>query len=295
MKIRKILIALGILILIAALIPILYHYELRFRTSAYIRRLRAAGEPFDLAKVIPPPVPADQNSADTLLKAVKIYISDTSPLNGNIYPSMTIVAPGKAIVYSQVPRAAGDNTTNSWDEVAAAVTQNKESFEILQQIIDKPTFDFQIPYEKGVDDIDFSSLHFRELRSATFRLQDAALSDLHRGDSASAVKDVRAILALVKATRTQGLVISELVRISLANIAFGATWQLLQSTNVTDEQLALLQHDWQEIQFAAAEEHTLEVERLTQDISITEMETIGSRSLAFILPFPPNSFRKFCA
>ena len=53
---------------------------------------------------------------------------------------------------------------------------------------------------------------------------------------------MRAMLALVKAMRNERLMISQLVRIAMAQYgATGANWEILQSTNLTDEQLAELQ------------------------------------------------------
>jgi len=268
-KLRKVLIAIGILILIAILIPIGHHYQLRFTTNAYIAQLKARGETMDLAQVRPPPVPADQNSADTFRRAITLFSSDLSLLNqNNSYDCMKMIAPGKAMVFPDQPLALTHNATNSWEEVAAAVAQNKEAYDLLQQIIDKPAFDFQIPFEKGTADIDYRTLNFIELRNASLRLQAAALSDLHRGNGAAAVKNVRAALALVKAMRTEGLLAAESMRMSLAYRAFGMTWEILQSTNVLADELAPLQHDWEGIQFVAAQENAIALQRVIDNITI---------------------------
>ena len=60
---RKILITLGIMLGVAILVPVIRHYQLRAATEAYIAQLKAQGEPMDLAQVIPPPVPPEQNGA----------------------------------------------------------------------------------------------------------------------------------------------------------------------------------------------------------------------------------------
>ena len=107
-------------------------------------------------------------------------------------------------------------------------------------------FDFQINYEPGVADLNFTNFYLAESKRAAQRLETAALCDLHHGDTASAVENLRAMLALVKAMRDERLVISELVRIAIANIALTVNWEVLQSTNLTDGQLAELQQrlDW---------------------------------------------------
>ncbi len=68
----KILIAVGIVLGVAILIPVIHHYQLRAATEAYIAQLKAKGEPMDLAQVIPPPLPPEQNSASNFFKAVSL-------------------------------------------------------------------------------------------------------------------------------------------------------------------------------------------------------------------------------
>ena len=48
-KARKALIIGGTLVLIAVLVPIIHHYQLRAATNAYIADLKAKGEPMDVA------------------------------------------------------------------------------------------------------------------------------------------------------------------------------------------------------------------------------------------------------
>ena len=264
----KILIAIGLIMIAGLLVSIVHHYRLRGATEAYIAELKAQGEPMDLAQVMPPSVPPDQNGADTFRKAAALFKADQSLLSTNVYNSMRMVAPGKAMVCFQQPAAVDYDVTNTWEELAGAVAGNKDSFELLDQIVDRPTLDFGIHYEKGVWNLDFTNLYLSEVKQAALRLHVAGLSDLHRGDGASAAKDVRSMLALVKGMREERLVISELVRIAIANIALPVNWELLQSTNVTDEQLAALQNDWASLEFIRAEENALELERAAGRITV---------------------------
>jgi hypothetical protein len=72
---RKILIVAGIVLGVTILIPVVRHYQLRFATEAYIAELKAKGEPMELAQVIPPPVPPEQNSAPLITNALsQIYL-----------------------------------------------------------------------------------------------------------------------------------------------------------------------------------------------------------------------------
>jgi len=51
------------------------------------------------------------------------------------------------------------------------------------------------------------------------------------------------------------------LRIALAAVAFSAQWELVQSTNVTDKDLAVLQRDWTELEFVRPMESALIMER----------------------------------
>jgi len=267
---QKFLIVTCVALVAAILIPVIHHYQLRTAVNAYIAELKARGEPMKLAHVIPPPIPPEQNGADTFRNAAALIDADKSLLETNSYSAMKMVAPGKAMICWQQSDARGYDATNSWEEVTAAVAQNGEAFALLQQIIEKPSFDFQIEYRRGIDDLNFTNLFLAESKRAALRLEAAALCDLHRGDTGSAVKNLRTMLALVKATRDERLIISELVRMAIAQIALTVSWEILQSPNPTDEQLAVLQRDWTNLEFIRSNENALAMERATGEITLAK-------------------------
>ena len=78
------------------------------------------------------------------------------------------------------------------------------------------------------------------------------------------------MLALVNGASNDRVVISELVRIAIAQIAVPATWEILQSTNVTEEALAALQHDWMSLEFIRGDENALAMERVISGITLTK-------------------------
>src|SRR5471030_1037900 len=95
---RKILMVAGIVLGVAILIPVIRHYQLRIAVANYVAELKAKGEPMDLAQVIPPRVPPEQNSADTFRASVELFEADKSMLGTNFVYGMKMVAPGKAMV-----------------------------------------------------------------------------------------------------------------------------------------------------------------------------------------------------
>jgi hypothetical protein len=281
---RKTLIALGIMLGVAILVPVIRHYQLRAATEAYIAQLKAQGEPMELPQVIPPPVPPDQNGADTFRRAAALIDADTHLGYTNYAYGMGMIAAGKAMVRWWQPDIRDSDGTNSWESVEAAVDQNTQSFALLQQIIARPDFDFHIKYEKGVTDLDFTNLYLPESKRAAQWLETAAICGLRRGDTASAVENLHAMLALSKALRDERLVISELVRIAIANIALTVNWEVLQSTNVTDGQLAELQNDWMGLDFVRGEENALEMERLMGCMNADKWRNCGLELQHFLEP-----------
>ena len=120
---RKILLTAGIVLGLAILLPVIHHYQLRAATEVYIAQLKAKGEPMELAQVIPPPVPPEQNSADTFHAAIALMNFDKGLLATNSVSGMRMVAPGRAMVQWQQPDVRDSYATNSWENFTAAVAQ----------------------------------------------------------------------------------------------------------------------------------------------------------------------------
>jgi hypothetical protein len=161
--------------------------------------------------------------------------------------------------------------TNSWDEAATAVQQNREALQLLRGIIENPALDFQILYARGfVDSGIFTNLHLAELKKSAYLLSSAAIVDLHRGNADEAVENVRAMLAIASAMQDQRLEISELVRIAIAAIMQNPTWEILQSNHATEKDFAALQKDWERLDFVQSYKNALTMERLVSDAMLTQ-------------------------
>lgn len=277
---KKILITTVAILGATILISVIHHYQLKAVVNRYITELKAKGEPMELAQVIPPPVLSEQNSTDILREADSLFndsfTADKSLLETNYVSGMRMVAPGKAMIRWQQPDIRDIDGTNSWENLTTAVAQNAKAFALLQQIIKRPNFGFQIEYGRGVADLNFTNFYLLQSKRGSQRLEAAVICDLHQGDTESAVKNLRTMLALVKAMRDERLVISELVRMAMTSIALNANWEILQSTNLTDEKLAGLQRDWMSLDFIRSDENALAMERATGEISLAKWR--GSHS-----------------
>ena len=146
----------------------------------------------------------------------------------------------------------------------------------------KPDFDFKINYNQGVADLNFTNFYLAESKRAAQRLETACDLRFTSRRHCFSGKNLHAMLALVKAMRNERLVISELVRIAIANIALTVNWEVLQSTNLTDEQLAELQKDWTSLDFIRGEENALAMERVTGEITLAKWRNSNSELQALL-------------
>ncbi len=252
-----------------------FYFRSKGAVLKYRQQLIASGEKLTLAELVPPIVPSESNSAGILFQATRLN-NLPGCIVSNPPPAMRMVAPGKAMIgWTQPDIRYLLEMTNSWEEADAALAQYAGAFELLHQIIEHPALDFGLAYQQGPT---LLLPHLSPIKGAAQRLAAAVICHLHRGDVASAVTDLRAVLALVKGTEQERLVISQLVRMAIAAIAFSANWELLQAPNLTDAQLATLQQDWTDLRFIQEAENALAMERA---MGLTTMERMKSSSAAF--------------
>jgi len=271
---RKILIVMCVALAAAILIPVIHHYQLRAAVNDYIAGLKARGEPMDLAQVIPPPVPPEQNGVPLITNALA-NLQYESIAGSNTPPAMRMVAPGKAMVGWHQPNIIGFDATNTWEDLGRELAAAKSDLDSFQSLTNHPVLDFNLDYQKGFD---LLLPYLASLKRSAQWLNASALYDLHQGNPKNACADVRAMLALVKGETDERMTISQLVRIAIAAIGASATWEILQDPNVSDDDLAQLQQDWQSLEFTRPLEQTLMCERVEH---LLEYEQIRKSSDKF--------------
>src|ERR1700722_9847024 len=249
---RKFLIVAGIVFGGGISNPYLPPYQLRFAVANYVAELKAKGEPMDLAQVIPPPAPPEQNGVPFITNALANLKSEGIHAN-NPPPAMQMVASGKAMIGWQQPdiRSYGRNT---WEDLGRELAAAKSDLDSFQNLTNHPILDFNLDYQKGVD---LQLPNLAALKRSAQWLNAAAIYDLHQGDTTNACADVHAMLALVKGETDERLIISHLVRIAIAAIGANTTWEILQDPDVSDDDLAQLQRDWQSLEFNAPIEQAI--------------------------------------
>lgn len=237
--------------------------------EAYKKSLRAKGERLEISEVLPPPVAPESNGAAAAQSAFAM-IGALSDEWTNLPPMMRMVAPGRAMVGWAQPDVRGSDFTNSWENVMAAAEASRPGRERLQQAMGYPTLDFQLDYNKGPEIL---LPHLAPLKRSAQRLSAAAMCDLHRSEAASATTNLCTLLALVQSTHDERLLISQLVRMAMTQIALAANWELLQSTNLTEGQLAALQNSWERLEFTGASENSMLMERAVNETTINKMRS----------------------
>jgi hypothetical protein len=130
-------------------------------------------------------------------------------------------------------------------------------------LIEKPTIDFNYDYSDSKIFIPALAPRLGQFKMAIQWLETSEFYNLHQGNITNACADVRAMLAFVKGETDERFEISQLIHFALAQISADATWDILQTTNVSDEELEQLQQDWQSLEFIAPLKNAFLFERIS--------------------------------
>lgn len=249
-----------------------YHLRPQWELARFKRELLARGEKLDVAEVLPPPPASSVDGTEAFHSVMALFRSYTTLLDTNAPKAMEMVAPGRAFAGWQAAELVDFSgkrpTTNQWDELTAALNVEAPALAGLAALIERPHLDWNLNYAQGFD---LLLPHLSPQKRAVQRAQAALLLELHRGHPAAAVQHLRAQLALAKAMRDERLIISQLVRIAIAQIAFANTWAALQAPGLTDAELAAVQADWAELEFALPMENALVMERAMGQMTLARM------------------------
>lgn len=285
-RLKTLLVVIAIF-LIPTLWLVISHILAKHALERYKAQLRAAGEKLTVDELLPPKIPPEQNGAKLFVQAFP-YLNYEGVLNTNPPPAMRTVPPDKAIIGWQQPFLVSDwdnkLITNTWKDLEEDLKKRAPGLELLHQAAARPGFDFGTDYHSSSLD----STNLIKIKTSALLLSAAAVSDLNRGEMSSAVTNVHSLVVLVSEWRDDRLLISQLVRIAVAAIASTAQWELLQSTNLSDPELAMLQHDWESMDLIQPMENGLTMERVWSLGQVDQLRTSNSPS-STIPPFLSGS------
>lgn len=129
--------------------------------------------------------------------------------------------------------------------------------------------------------------HLSMMKNLAQTLGSRTVLDLHDGNQAAAWTNLLAETRLVTAWKPEPVAVSQLVRFAIVGLAYNATWQLLQTNGWTDEQLARLQTEWEEVDFFKPLPETAAFKRAS-DVAMCEQD----RSRPFDEQFPLTEMLK---
>ena len=245
----------------------LFHARHEWALADYKKQMRGAGERLSVDELLPRPLVLESNGARIILEAQRHLPAKPALLDTNPPQAMQMVALGKALVgWKQLDMR--DEGTNTWEQVETELERESEVLDPLEQLIETPSLDFHLDYHQGYN---LLLPHLAKLKQLAQRLKSAALYDLHKGDPARAITRTRSILALGNGLAYERLVISQLVRLSITHIAVSANWELLQSSTVTEQQLAELQKEWMALDFIEGAANALLMERAVGEQTADEL------------------------
>lgn len=248
------------LIVVLPIVPVIWIAMMRSEgqsaVDTYRNSLIARGEKFEMAGLLPPPVPPEQNGADLVKQAAGLLIAG---LETNSPFVMRPIAPGKVILASRQPELRDYYFTNSWTNATAFFVYNRPATELLKQALNYPVLDFHGDAEYRVP-----------LQWAAY-LAAGTICDLHNNDAAAAATNIGLMLAFVNSRNDAQAVFSVNDRLSGVFAAAGANWEWLQATNLTDAGLARLQTNWERLEFINALEQALLLDRAARESRIKQM------------------------
>jgi hypothetical protein len=185
----------------------------------------------------------------------------TSPNWSNSPSVMKYAGPGKALAAWQQPILPSSETTNVWPGLRQEIEANADALAALHAVLrNAPTIAFDLNYNQGAG---LLLGHLATLKSVSQWLALACVLDLHEGRTTNAFENLAALVVLGGKQGHEPLLIAELVRIAISAIGVSTTWEVLQSSDWSDDQLKALQTSWESIDWMSQAESALAMERAT--------------------------------
>ncbi len=292
---KKIQLAAFVLLAFVVLLLVVHvHYRLAVRS--YKAELKTKGEVLTVAEAAPKPLPPQDNGAPLFLQAV-MPVRTAPILSQNAPRAMRGLTNGHAVIgWAQPDLRTANNLSNSWAELGAELDAIAPQLEQVREALQYSSFSYNLNYQQG-----FTLMlpQLAKVKGAAQKFSGATLYQLHEKKLDSALVNLRALVALAKVERDERLMISQLVRIAIAHLAFNAAWEALQAPGWTDAQLAQLQADWETIEFINAMENSLVMERAMGEETLEQCRSSGaeldkmldmfSAAFALMAPAPASS------
>src|SRR5260370_11198961 len=219
---RKIVVGLGIALGLASLFYVMAHSRTDGALEAYKRQLRAKGEKLTISEVTPPTPTNGPNAVPALMTVAGQLQLGTS----NWVPVATRISPGHLRAAWQQEILPTEDTTNLWPSLEKDLEGKREALAEGRTALTNPVLSFSLNYQRGFN---LLLLHLAPIKQTAICLSSATLLALHQNRADEAWEDLKASANLTRLFgRDEPLIIFQLVRFAISQIALSAAWEALQ-------------------------------------------------------------------
>ena len=309
---KRIAFTLAVLITLVAVVVIFENWRGNRAWRNYLAEQEAKDEVLDWRKLVPPPVPDDQNFAKTPLLAKltdytydprtgKVVFADPAGyarLNGIFAWQNLNVIKGKgawrkatqtdwpalqaslrALTNSELPaakallaRPAGKPV----NDVLFLIAQNKAELDEIAAVGRLPHANFGVHYEEGIMAL---LPQLSVIKNFAVAIQLRSLAELEAGQLELALADWQMVLALGETLKADPLLITLLVRIAVQDISHQVIWEGLSQRKWTDAQLQTIEERLAGINLVAEALSALRGERAFGMLALDQMHLRSANGL----------------
>lgn len=321
-NLRRTLVTLAGLLTLLALLITEENWRGKRAWYHYRQAWEAKGARFDLASVVPPPVPDEQNffAAPIVARVLgstnsenqsefKIYRGDSEkwPTRGGSWRQATLtdLKPWQLYFHdlagstNAFPVAAQPQTTAA--DVLLALSQFNPALEELRQAGQRPEARLPLQYENGFEGVGELLPYLASMKRCGQMLQLRVLAGLDNGQSDQALADVKLLLRVTDSLRNQPFLISHLVRMAMLALTLQPIYEGLAQHRWSDGQLVELEQELAKEDFLADYQFAMrgeracaiaafEAQRITREYRTVE-ESFGTNKVVTVsFRFMPSAF-----
>ena len=293
------LIGLAVLSTLAAILITEENWRGKRAWENYKREAETRGERFDLASVIPPPVPDDQNfyfapivasalnwnrnqNTGTLEQSDVHVVNrmnfnlyrgnpETWPTNGGNWQKGKLTELKQWQCYFRDFAEMSQGKTNGFPiasepqtpaaDILLALSGFDPAIEELRQACQRPYSRLPLDYESGFDVVGELLPYLANVKRCGQLFQLRILAELDNGQSEKALDDVKLLLGVTDSIRDQPFLISHLVRIAMLAITLQPVYEGLAQQRWSEAQLMELERALAKLDFLADYEFAMRGER----------------------------------
>jgi hypothetical protein len=115
-------------------------------------------------------------------------------------------------------------------------------------------------------------------------LYNAAIANLHQGNLDATIANLHALAGMAQMNRNEITLVSQMIRIAIAQGGLSATWEALQAPGWDERRLASLQHDWERVNFIDGLERALLEERAFDEVLMAKIRNSSVLELNGFFP-----------